>query len=279
MKTTFTTLFAAISFSVSAQSTPSEIVFPDQHINVSNSVRDYGDTMDFEGYASNTPITNNYWGNGAIYSGYDGSGIPVTYDYGINIYTSVLHSDDWYNPLKLRFVDVNDTNIAKPISHLSFYNPVSSEIDYIKVQVFDNEDNVVASYMSVSPEWVSIDVPTNNGSYVVFDDSAYTAYVIDLVSFNPGGKATGVAAMDNTSIQSVVYPNPVDESFAIMIISQEKIVDAVVKVYNQTGTLVKLEFLRSNAVTLKKGDFSAGIYFYTIVNADNRLSCGTFMVQ
>jgi hypothetical protein len=144
--------------------------------------------------------------------------------------------------------------------------------------IYDNDDNEVASYMSVSPEWVSIDVSTNNGSYVVFDDSANTAYVIDLVSFNPGGKATGIPTQDNTSIQSVVYPNPVDESFAIMMNSREQIEHAGVNVYNQTGTLVKQKFFRSNAVTLKKGDFSPGIYFYTIVNADNRLSRGTFMV-
>jgi hypothetical protein len=113
-----------LSTAAFGQSTPAENFFPAHHLTAPASIRDYGDTINFEGYVSNTPITNNYWGSGAIFSGYDGSGTPVTYDYGINIYTSVLHSDDWYNPLKLRFVDVNDTNLAKPISHLSFYNPV-----------------------------------------------------------------------------------------------------------------------------------------------------------
>ena len=247
---------------------------------LSSSVRDYGDTINFEGFLSNTPITDNFWENGAIFSGYNGSGNPVTYDYGINVYTSVLHSDDWYNPLKLRFVDVNDTSAVKPISHLSFYNPVSSEIDYIKVVVYDYNDIAVATYMSTSPEWVSIDIENALGSYVVLDDSDYTAYVIDYVSFEPGGKPTGIINSESSSTNSVVYPNPVDESFAIMVKSSMKIQNGDLTIYNSGGIPVKqYENIHTNSIVLAKREFETGIYYYTIKDEANKMLHGTFLVQ
>ena len=267
-------MFPSIALS---QSTPPETDFTAIS---SSSVRDFGDTISFEGLVSNTPVSDNFWEEGAIFSGYNGSGTPVTYDYGINIYTSVLHSDDWYNPLKLRFVDVNDTSGVKPISHLSFFNPVSSEIDYIKVEVYDYNDNAIETYLSTSPEWVSIDLVNGLGSYVVFDDSNYTAYVIDNVSFEPGGKPTGISSIESASESSVVYPNPVNETFAIMVKTSMKIQNGELTVYNSRGMAVKeTAGIHANSIVLSKREFDAGIYYYTIKDDANKPFRGTFVVQ
>ena len=176
-------------------------------------------------------------------------------------------------------MDEGDSTFKKPISYLSFYNPVSSEIDYIKVVVYNVSDNPIYTYMSTSPEWVSIDLGGNTGAYVVFDDSASTAYVIDNISFEPGGKTTGIKNPVNNPTMSVVYPNPVDESFAIMVNSSEKLDDASLFIYNIGGSPVtEVHHCNSNSVTLHKKDFSPGIYSY-VIKDDKAFLRGTFVVQ
>lgn len=280
MKTILPIVILISTLHAAAQSTPPEFFISYHNTAVSASVRDYGDTIDFQGYNSNTPITDNYWEDGAIFSGHNGSGVPVTYDYGMYSFTSTLHSDDWYNAMKLRIVDVNDTTISKPISHLSFFNPINSEIDYIKVTVYDNQDNEVATYLSTSPEWVSIDVPSNDGAYVVFDDSASTAYVIDLVSFLPGGKPT--SAEDSLQLETsvMVYPNPVDKSFVIATNSSNSSGLGEVRIFNSKGMLVRdYHEVNSSSVVLSKSDFFPGLYFYSIGDSVGKTQQGTFIVQ
>jgi hypothetical protein len=242
-------------------------------------LRGYGDTIDFEGYPSNSVITDQYFSNGAIFSGYSGSGNPVTYDYGIT-WTSTLHSDDWYNPLRLKFVYPSDSGVSKPISSLTFYNPISVEIDYIKVVIYDENDSAVASYLSTSPEWVTINLGSNIGAYAVFDDSASTAYVIDEVSFTQGGKATGIAQLSPLKNYSIAYPNPFTSSTAIMIDPQIKVTGATLEIYDALGKLVRqTKEVTRNSIVIERENLPDGFYHYQLNQQDKKISDGIIVVQ
>ncbi|MBC8173701.1 MAG: hypothetical protein H7X71_07335, partial [Chitinophagales bacterium] len=146
------------------------------------------DTIDFSAYESETIITDQYLSESFLFSGYDGSGDPRVYDYGVGSYGRVLRSDDWYNPIKVSFVDSADTDVFRLIEKLDFDNPIDSEVDYISVDAYDSMDVLVVHHVSTSPEHVSLDFASENIAYVVFDDSAFTAYVIDnlIVEFAKG---------------------------------------------------------------------------------------------
>jgi len=261
-----------------AQSTP-----PSNFQNTSPTIsylRDFGDTINFEGYPYNSAITDQYLSNGGIFSGYNGSGIPVTYDYGIYSFGSTLHSDDWYNPLKLKFVDPLDSTQGKLISKLTFLNPINPEVDYIKVIIYDENDSAVASYLSTSPEWVTIDLASNNGAYAVFDDSASTAYVIDNVTFTQGGKATGIDPVSSIRNQSVVYPNPFTSSAAIMIDPEVKIADATFEIYDALGNLMKqINGVNRNSIIIQRGNLPGGVYHYQLIERDKKISDGMIVIQ
>jgi len=243
-------------------------------------LRGYGDTIDFEGYPSNSEITDQYLSNGAIFSGYNGSGNPVSCDYGIYSWTSTLHSDDWYNPLKLKFVDPSNSAVVKPISQLIFYNPIGSEIDYIKVIVYDENDSAIASYLSTSPEWVTINLGSDVGAYAVFDDSAVTAYVIDDILFTQGGKATGIGQLPSMPNHTVVYPNPFTSSTAIVVDPEREVTDATLEIYDAFGKLVRqTKGITRNSIVIERGNLQDGIYHYQLIQHDKKIADGTILVQ
>jgi len=277
MKTKLLLLVLLPSF-VLAQSTPPSN-FQSESPSISY-LRGYGDTITFEGYPSNSVITDQYLSNGAIFSGYSGSGDPVTWDYTIYSWTSILHSDDWYNPLKLKFVDPSDSTVIKPISQLTFYNPQASEIDYIKVVVYDVNDSPIASYMSISPEWVTINLGASVGAYAVFDDSLSTAYIIDNISFLQEGDATGVSQSPATQNSSVVYPNPFNSSTTIMINSVVKVDDATFRMYDALGNLImQMNGINKNSLIIQRDNLPDGVYHYMLIEKDKKISDGTIVVQ
>lgn len=260
-----------------AQSTP-PVNFQNTSTTVSY-LRGWGDTIDFEGYPSNSIITDQYLPNGAIFSGYNGSDNPVTHDYGIYSWTSTLHSDDWYNPLKLRFVSPFDSTVIMPISQLTFHNPVS-EIDYIKVIVYDANDSAIASYLSTSPEWVTINLGSNIGAYAVFDDSASTAYVIDEVSFTQGGKATGIEQPSPVQNHTIVYPNPFTSRTVIMIDPELKVSGATLEIYNQLGKLVRqTKGITQNSIVIERENLPGGVYHYQLIQHDKKIHEGMIIVE
>jgi len=136
--------------------------------------------IDFEGYPSGTQITDQYLSYGVLFSGYPpGESPPMTEDYGAGSYGSVLRSHDWYSAMRIEFVDPLNPTFYLPVSHIEFDNPIDSEVDYIAVEVFDASGQLLYSYTSTSPERVVIDLGAPVAAYMILDDSASTAYVID----------------------------------------------------------------------------------------------------
>ena len=171
------------------------------------SVMTISDTMTFYGMPSYTTITNQYLYTGAFCSGYNGSFDPVTYDYGTTSYGSVMHSDNWFNALRINFVDPNNQNLYVPINHVEFDNPIAvTETDYMSVDIYDFNNALLLHYMSTSPEHVVINFSTCTAAYMVLDDSAGTAYVVDNILFSDCN-LTGISSAENeTGI--TVYPVP-----------------------------------------------------------------------
>ena len=139
-----------------------------------------GYVIDFEGFPSGTPITDQYLSYGVLFSGYPaGDPPPVTWDYGPGSFGSVLISYDWFSAMKVEFVDPLNPGLYLPVSHIELDNPIDSEVDYLVVEVFDASGQLLYTYTSASPERVVIDLGADIAAYMILDDTASTAYVID----------------------------------------------------------------------------------------------------
>ncbi len=271
-------LLICYPFLLNAQSTPpADFLMPPTSATY---LRGYGDTINFDGYSSGSIITDQYLNNGAIFSGYSGSGSPVTYDYGVYSFGSVMHSDDWYDPLKVTFVDPLDSSQPMLISHLSFFNPINSEIDFIKVIIYNESDSAIASYTSTSPEWVNIDLGVDEGSYAVFDDSASTAFVVDNISFLSGGKATGIGSDPNYFSHSSIFPNPLGSSAVIAIDPSITLVNATMKINNLSGSIIREQKnLQGNFLIVDRSGLPNGIYQYKILEGYKNVAYGKLIIQ
>lgn len=137
------------------------------------------DTLDFEGYPSDTPFQGQYQACGVVFSSNGVPTPPVSYDYGSFSWGSVLHSYDWYGELRMDLVDPVNGTTHVPVSYVSFDNPIDTEIDYIVGTAYDVNGNVLTTFNSQSPDRVEISVPGPTIAYIVMDDANSSAYVID----------------------------------------------------------------------------------------------------
>lgn len=143
------------------------------------------DTINFTPYASGTVLTNQTFQKGAVFSGI-ATPDPVVYDYGVGTYGKVLRSDSWYDPVRVDFVDtLTGTNLAL-VQKIELENPVTSEVDYMTVDVYDELNNLLYHHLSASPEYIIIDLGIPSAAYMVLDDSAATAYIVDNILLDFG---------------------------------------------------------------------------------------------
>lgn len=162
------------------------------------------DTLDFEGYPSDTPFLNQYQSCGVVFSSNGVASPPVTYDYGSFAWTSVLHSYDWFGELRMDFVSPLNGTTPLPASYVSFDNPVDSEIDYIVGTAYDLNGNVLTTFNSQSPDRVEISLPGPTIAYIVMDDANGSAYVIDNLVI--GGQGNVGLAPVNPAEPSALWP-------------------------------------------------------------------------
>ncbi|MBC8045597.1 MAG: T9SS type A sorting domain-containing protein [Fimbriimonadaceae bacterium] len=181
------------------------------------------DTIDFSEYESETIITDQYLEESFLFSGYGGSGNPVLCDYGVASWGKVLRSDDWFNPIKLAFVDSTGSGAYRVIEKLIFDNPINPEVDYISVDAYDSLDVLQYHYMSTSPEHIELDFTTTPIAYVVFDDSASTAYIIDniVVKFKKGNDPD-TTVIDTTQTDTTIIDTTIIDTTALIFTSLEK---------------------------------------------------------
>lgn len=171
------------------------------------------DTLDFEGYASDTPFLDQYQSCGVVFSSNGVLSPPVSYDYGSFSWGSVLHSYDWYGELRMDFVDPVNGTTHVPVSYVSFDNPIDSEIDYIVGAAYDVNGTVLTTFSSQSPDRVEISLPGPTIAYVVMDDANTSAYVIDNLVI--GGQANMGVAPIGPGLRSALWPTDCETTITL----------------------------------------------------------------
>jgi hypothetical protein len=212
------------------------------------------DTITFTPYETGDIMTNQYQSDGVIFSGFNGSTAPVVYEYS-NFFGKVLHSDNWYNALRMNFVDTTNASHYHLAQKIEFDNIQNTEVDYMSIDVYDSTNNLITHYLSKSPEHVIFDFGIPKAAYLTIDDSAGTAYIVDniLVDFDIG---TGTA--DISKHNFVIFPNP---SQGIIHISGESIFDKI-EVINLTGKIISQTMPKEKNVLLQIDN--KGIYFMKV---------------
>ena len=220
-------------------------------------INEWSDTITFSQYAPLTAISNQYVSNGVLFSGFNGSTNPLIENYP-DSYGLILHSSDWYSGIKIQFVEPLNAAVNKLAKRIEFDNPIdSTETDYVHVNAYDINDNLIRHYMSVSPEHVVMEFDEPMVSYITVDDSAETAYVIDniLVDAYPI-ISTGIAR--NPADVLNIYPNP--STGAVQITGSETIDELIVTTI--TGQQVFHAFPESSTSGLSIN--TPGIYLVSI---------------
>lgn len=167
------------------------------------------DTVTFNEYPSGTLITNQYLNMGVLFSGVGGNPPPEVYDYGPTSYGRVLIGHNWYDGILIKFVEPLDSTLYRPVSSIAFDNPVSAEVDFITIKVYGINDSLLFTHTSASPERVEINLGNSVAAYMILDDSAATAYILDnltlstsnapSISVSPNSFAVSLQQGDSTT--------------------------------------------------------------------------------
>jgi hypothetical protein len=108
------------------------------------------------------------------------------------------------------------------------------------------------------------------------------SYIINYVRAwklaGPGCGATGLEEEVNKNSISV-YPNPSTTNFTLKISSEIIIKDAVIKIYDVCGKGIKNISINTNETIIDRGELQSGIYFYQIINNNERIDNGKLIIQ
>jgi hypothetical protein len=210
------------------------------------------DTITFTPYVSGTVMTNQYQNQGVVFSGYSGSTDPIVFDFSPDPLGKALHSDNWFNALRVNFVDTANVSQYQLAEKIEFDNPVSNEVDYMSIDIYNSTNTLIRHYLSTSPEHVFIDFGIPSAAYMTIDDSASTSFIIDniLIDF-------GTTAQINEFAESdfLVFPNPCNDY--ITIISPEK---TTVEILNLEGQIINTINSNKKETIIDLGYLSCGVY-------------------
>jgi len=264
--TIFTFAFSILLFSVTSNAqtaSPAKVTYIRTSSEIQNP-KSLTDTITFNGLVSGTTITNQYQNKGVVFTGYAGSGNPVTYDY-TGSYGSVLISDNWYNPLRANFVDTASGIFYHLAQYIAFDNPINTEVDYINVDVYDSANVLIYHYLSTSPEHVVINLASPSAAYMVLDDASGTAYVVDniVVDFGPTSQV-GINEAQKNSF--TVFPNP---SNGTITIANETNIDEI-KIENIIGQTIYTTKPNQKNVSLQLDE--AGLFFVKVTSGNKTTS-------
>ncbi len=255
-------MFDILLLKINAQTTPPENIDVNPILINQNYIKT--DIIDFEAFTSNTMITNQYQNQGVIFSGHDGSGNPSTYEYAIG-YGKILHSETWYNQIRLNFVDKTNPAINQYAQKIEFDNPNTSETDFISVKLYDNNNNLIRQFMSKSPEHVVINFATPSAAYMVLDDSANTAYIVDNFKFELGN-LTNQNEIESINQKISVFPNPAKDILNI----NGLIGNPSFSIFNLDGKMILNHQIKENKIDISS--IQNGIYLLRIETIEGVVS-------
>ncbi len=255
-----------VTINCSAQMSP-----PTQQVNTNhptnNNLPD-SNVITFSEYPPETIITTQYLNEGVVFSGFNGSNPPVIYDYGTGSYGSILHSDTWYLPFRVDFVDPANPSQYQLASKIEFDNAINSaaEIDYVNVDVYDSNGILLRHYLSTSFEHVVIDLGVASAAYMTIDDENATAFIFDnlFVTFD------NLATNQNTAQGYTVLPNPCAEALRITAPLNEA---TEISIYSLTGTKLLTQSF-TQTTTINTASLPAGMYLYTMTNKNGAVNSG-----
>ncbi len=239
------------------------------------------DTITFNPYNTGTIITTQYLNKGVIFSGFNGSTAPVVYEYSPSLpYGRTLISDNWYNPLRMNFVDTSNSAQYHLAKKIEFDNVVDStilhngEVDFMSIDVYDSMNVLIYHYLSSSPEHVVLNFTTPLAAYITIDDSANTAFVLDniLVDF---GKATSLNAYETFLEKIKIFPNPISNHLIIEIASNKM---TTVVLYDIYGKQI-FQQVFTNRTSINTEGLADGIYFYQLRDSKGIITTGKVIKQ
>jgi hypothetical protein len=76
----------------------------------------------------------------------------------------------------------------------------------------------------------------------------------------------------------IIYPNPANTNFTLRISSVVVMKDAVMKIYDLCGKEVKAVLINSYETIIDRGELQSGIYFYSIINNNEKIANGKLVV-
>jgi len=92
---------------------------------------------------------------------------------------------------------------------------------------------------------------------------------------------SGISGIDDATDQRplILYPNPFNASFNIRIPPEVILKNAVIKIYDVCGKEVKNVLINNNETNIGRGELQRGIYFYSIINNNEKISSGKLVVD
>ncbi|MFA6923364.1 MAG: T9SS type A sorting domain-containing protein [Bacteroidales bacterium] len=89
---------------------------------------------------------------------------------------------------------------------------------------------------------------------------------------------TGLSEKSNQEVFNV-YPNPFTTNFTLKISDAPILKNAMLKINDVCGREVKNISINNHETTIDKGDLQSGIYFYNIINNNEKITNGKLVVQ
>lgn len=122
----------------------------------------------------------------------------------------------------------------------------------------------------------------NGGAIFAWEDrrngTDYDIYAHHL--YSNGTALVGIKELSNTKqLYSVCYPNPINDNSVIKLTNAMSKKDWTINIYNSNGLLIETQSVKNtDAYHLKPSNYPSGIYFYSIIVADeNSYSKGSFI--
>ncbi len=277
----FTIMFEIICLSLNAQ-TSSPLLTTSYRLTEASEFSAISDTIIFTPFMDGTIIATQYLNKGVVCSGFNGSMAPIVVDYDIFSipYGKCLRSDNWYNPLRINFVDSLNPSQYQLAKSIEFDNVIDSailhngEVDYMNINVYDSMNVLIYHYMSSSPERVVLNFGAPYAAYITIDDSANSAFVIDniLVDFE---NQTSVNELSSNNFN--IYPNPFSSSTTLY--TDTFITSATLTVYNSFLQKVKqIKNISGQTIVLDRDNLPNGLYFLQLTQESKTIAVDKIVI-
>jgi hypothetical protein len=274
-KLLFTALLVIFCLSTKAQTSPPSETSNDR-LSETKIISSLSDTLTFTPFINETILETQYLNKGVVFSGFNGSTAPVVCDYGLGSYGKVLRSDNWYNPLRMNFVDSLNANQYQLASKIEFDNPVSDdgELDYMSIDVYDSMNVLIYHYLSTSPEHVVLNFATPSAAYITIDDSAYTAFILDNIVVEFGNITS---TNKNISNDFRLYPNPFSSQTTLQ--TDNILRNATLTVVNCYGQEIKkMGNISGQTVTMFRDNLPSGLHFIHLTENNKILAVAKLVI-